>query len=393
MITLEANGVDYSGFESIQVFRSFTNMAGAFSFTASSDKSVGMSFPIKLGDRCKVFVDKQSIINGFIENMSISYDQGQHVITIEGRDKTCDVIDSTINSKVIYNPPITFKRVIQNVLNALSIADIKVVENTSVSIFKDGEIQSAKVGETYFSFLDKLAKLKQVVLTTDGSGNIVIDRSSKKQINTILLHKKANENNNIITSTSNFTNTKRFNLYRSYSQGNPTAMIDIPQKPSDIVNRVGTTAIDKEIRKTRQFNFIADSSSDIANLNQRAAWEENIRRAQSRTFTCTVQGFIAQNDNILWRPNLLVKIDDDFTGTHGLFLIKDVTYRVSTSGSFTDLMLVTKDAFTLQAEQDARDARVNTQGQGFIDNPRPAVNNTIQGGEGVFSPEKYHGIL
>ena len=244
---------------------------------------------------------------------------------------------------------------------------MNVVQKVDIKPFNSSEIQSGKIGSTYFSFIDKLAKLRQVILTTDGQGNIVIDRSSQRRIKTVLLSQYGNNQSNILSSSSTFDNTKRFSVYRSYSQGNPLGNIDDPQTPSQLSNRLGTTAFDKQIRPTRQYNFITDSSSSDANLKNRAAWEANIRRAQSRIFNCTVKGFVATNDNIIWQPNLLVEVSDEFSNTQGLFLIKDVTYRISTGGEFTDLALVTKDAFTLQAEQDARDAKVNKQGVNYVD--------------------------
>ena len=109
MITLETNGKRYEGFTTVNVRRSFpVTIWGAFSFNAVSSRA--MRFPIELGDPCKVYANGVSIINGYIEKLSISYSNNEHTISIEGRDKTCDIIDSTLNSKAIYNPPITLKK-------------------------------------------------------------------------------------------------------------------------------------------------------------------------------------------------------------------------------------------------------------------------------------------
>ena len=364
-LTLQVNGVDYTGFTTIKVFRSFTNLSGGFNFTSVS--SSNLKFPIEVGDSCIVSANGQPIITGFVEKMNIAYDQGQHIISMEGRDKTCDLIDSTIDDTVIYNPPISLKKVIENALKVLGITTITVTENVTIEQFNTSEIQSATIGDTFFGFLEILCRLRQVIMTTDGKGNIILDRASTTQINTVLTSTVNNAINNVKNSTSSFDNTNRFAKYRAYSQGNPVTYVDIPQTPQQLTNKQGVTGTDPGIRNTRQFNFISEKSAEDSELKNRAIWEANIRRAQSKVYACTVQGFIATKDNFIWRPNLLVQVNDDFSNTHGIFLIKDVTFNLSVDGGeTTDLSLVVKDAYTLQAEQDAKDARVNVQGQGFV---------------------------
>jgi prophage tail gpP-like protein len=176
-----------------------------------------------------------------------------------------------------------------------------------------------------------------------------------------------NVNNNILAGSATFDFKQRFNSYHGYSQANSVAFIDTPQTPQQLTNKRGGTGADAEIRATRQYNFISEKASDDNDLKNRAIWEANIRRATSKTQSCTVQGFRAEKDGIIWRPNLLVRVDDEFTNTSGTFLIKDVTYNYALDGgSFTTLTLVAKDAFTLQAEQDQRESRVNTQGKGYV---------------------------
>lgn len=364
-ITLEANGINYDGFTSVKVVRSFTNLANAFSFNAVSSQNI--AFPIEVGNSCVVFVEGTPVITGFIEKISISYSEDSHSILVEGRDRTCDVIDSTIDDKIIYKPPITLRQVIVNVLKVLGISNIGIIENVSIKPFSVAEIEAGKIGNTFFSFLQDLCKLRQVVLSTDGKGNIVLDQASKTQISTVLLHKFNNNTNNIKSSSSTFDFTERFGTYKGFSQGNPVAYIDVPQTAQQITNRRGKTSQDPAVRSSRQFSFVSEKSTSDQDLQNRTIWEANIRRAKSKVYNCRVQGFTAEKDGIVWKPNILVQVDDDFANTHGVFLIKDVSYTFAIDGgSITDLTLITKDAFTLQAEQDARNSRANTQGKGFV---------------------------
>lgn len=363
-VRIEINNVAYDGFKQITVQRSFDNFASGFSFV--SVWSPNKVFPIEVQDKCVIYINNIPVINGFIEKLSVEYDAGSHIITLEGRDKTCDIIDSSANNKVIYNPPITFKKVIQNVLDILGISEMSIIENVSVAPFNKTEVESSSIGDLYFSFLSKLAKLRQVILTTDGNGNIVIDQASKTLINTVLLGKINTPQNNVKKSSSTFDFTRRLHSYSTFSQGSVASFIDVPQTPQQFTLSKGT-ATDSVVRKTRQANFISEKVADNADLQKRATWEANLRRAYSKVYSCSVQGFNAEKDGFIWRPNLLVKVDDDFAKTSGIFLVKDVTYTLDLpGGEQTDLSLVVKDAFTVQAELDQADARVNVQGRTFV---------------------------
>lgn len=62
-----------------------------------------------------------------------------------------------------------------------------------------------------------------------------------------------------------------------------------------------------------------------------------------------------------------MRIDDDFAQINGFMLIKDVVYNQSINeGSTTDINFVVNDAYTLQAQQDAINAKANQLGGNFV---------------------------
>src|SRR6056297_2660353 len=104
-ITLEVNGIRYGNFTSINVYKSIETISGTFNFSATSDDVI--VFPIQAGATCKVLVDNTAIITGFVENISVNYDSQSHNLQISGRDKTCDIIDSSVIGKKEFTGPIT----------------------------------------------------------------------------------------------------------------------------------------------------------------------------------------------------------------------------------------------------------------------------------------------
>ncbi len=357
MITIEVNGVSYDGFTQVIIKRGFTNLANTFSFQ-STDLPVS-SYPIKQGDSCVIKVDGESVINGFIEKTSIRIDSQTHMITFEGRDITADVIDSTLSGDNEFTGNIDLPELCRRILKKLNLSkSIKVVADTQTPKLT---VASASTGQTAFKFLSKYANQQQVILNTDGSGNIVITRPTAETIGTNLRMIQGDNSNNILSATSKFDDTKRFNIYFMSSQANPSFIFDKAGniEAKDVVKKFGKS-LDNDIRDSRQFFVVADNPNDNETIAKRTEWEANFRRSQSFSYTCVVQGFSYEEGSI-WTPNLKVPIDDDISDVHGVFFLDSVQYSLSVQGgSKTKLKFVTEDAYQLQAEKQKRTAQTSS---------------------------------
>ena len=62
-----------------------------------------------------------------------------------------------------------------------------------------------------------------------------------------------------------------------------------------------------------------------------------------------VQGWRGAKDE-LWRPNTLVKVEDEWLGIERDLLIVSCTYKLSDNGTITELQLAPKEAYELQPE-------------------------------------------
>lgn len=363
MITLEVNGNRFDGFTEVSVFRSVETISGSFSFSATNDDVV--SFPIEAGNACKVFINNDDIIDGFVESLQVSYDAGIHSISINGRDKTADVIDSSVVGKKEFVGPISLKDIIETALSGNEIPGISVINQAgSIARFKEGEFFSAEIGTTVFEFIEKYARKRQVLLTTDGSGNIVLARAGTDTAITTLQNIKGGTENNILSANINYDFTQRFNKYTMESQLNPSAFsfgADVDN--ANVVNQSGTDTDDK-IRESRQLQIMSGSSDDSGDLANLATWHANLRRARSVDYSIVVQGF-HQDEALtrLWIPNQLVQIVDEFADVSATLLIRSVEYNFNlTNGSTTIISLVDKDAYTLEANISNAEERVNKKG-------------------------------
>lgn len=348
-ITLQVNGINYSNFLDVTVNMRLDQVCKTFSFGATVGK--GQRLPFLGGEACKVLVDGHPVLTGFIDVVDVSYDASSHNISISGRDKTSDLIDSTIGPISDLSAPITLKQIVQKVIQNIG-ATIGVVDKTQgVPFDKATDLVAPEAGESAFSFLDKLAREKQALLTSDGDGNLVLQSPTPRDSKAVLKNRVGNFNNNILSANASYDITGRFNVYKFVSGLNPVLLATIPDIDiSSVVSQSGEVT-DQAVRLGRQRVLVAESPNSGTQNEKRAQWEANIRKARGRVYSAQVFGF-KDNLNNLWELNTLVNIADDFAGIDAAMLLNSITFNYDLStGSTTTLAFIEKNAYTLTLEE------------------------------------------
>jgi prophage tail gpP-like protein len=354
-VYLEIDGTRFTGWKRLSVTKSLEKMCGTFSFTASA--IAGKPFPIKMRTQCKILIEDVPVINGWIEKIDVQLESDEHEITVSGRDRTNDLVDSQPDPTIEFRPPVTLKQMVEKMLEKLNLTDIQVIDNFELKPLKD--IETDSIGTTAFDFLEKYAKKRQVLLTTDGYGNIVFQRSTGSLMQTVLSTER-DTRGEILTSSVTYDDSKRFNLYNASASGNAgsAAIFGKEFAPAEIANQSGQ-AIDKEIRNSRIYYFQPDDNQENPEAENRAAWEANFRKANAMIYKCDVQGFIPTKDSDkIWQPNYLIHVIDEFADINTPLLITEVTYSQSIDeGSKTSLTCKWEKSFTLQIERPDKDKK------------------------------------
>lgn len=361
MITLRVNGKVFTDFTSARVIRSIETLSGAFSLESTSNTS--NLFPIKIGDSVQVLADDSVIVTGYVENLEVGYDDSSHSINISGRDLLGDLLDSTVPTGLEFVGSVSFVTVVKEVLKSLNFRSVRVInESGNIPILEETDYTSPEVGQNAFDFLESFARKRQILLTTDGLGNIVLARAGSSKYSGKIQNIPGELGNNIKSASLRKTTTNRFNRYEVQSQLTPISL-DEGITPGDISSQNGI-ARDSTIRSTRQMTVNAEESMDSQSAIERAKWEANIRRSRSIEYSATVQGHSINNE--VWQPNRIIKVRDTFCNVSADLLIKAVEYSYSLDGGSTSsLTLVTKDSYTLQSEQDQREANTSDTGESF----------------------------
>jgi len=373
-LSIRVNGKPFTHFQNATVMRSIESLCGRFTLTSSADDNE--LFPVLAGDAVEILADDVTILTGFVDKSGGSYDDKSHQITVNGRDRLSDLVDSTVARAVEFSPNIGLESIVKHVLRDLGI-DVEVINNAGkIENFTETEIQSEGIGQNAFQFLESLARKRQVLLTSDFKSNIVLIRGNTGKIKTPLKHIKggqrtgqrgrlttSGDDNNIKSAQWDYDLSNRFNKYTVQAQL-VTTFLGAGTTPEDAVTQSGS-ATDDQIRKTRVLEINSEENADASTAGLRAIWEANIRRARSFSYFCTVQGHSV--DGAPWDFNKLVHVSDVFADLSSEFLIKQVDFSYNkTKGSSSKIGITYKDAFTLQAEQDARESSQGDQGDSFF---------------------------
>lgn len=349
-ILLKVNGTVYTNFVSATVQIRLDTLSNSFSFSLIAEG--GNPLPFRKGDRCEVLIDDDTVVTGNIEILTVDYSANSHTIGVTGRDKTGDLLDSSMQKlPAITAQTISLKRVIEIAIDSIG-SDIQVIDNVNPEPFENTfNLFNVESGDGVWEYIQEKARQRQVLLTSNSDGNIVITQASPTVLdNGILQNTLDATDNNVLVSNVVYDDTGRYNFYVLTSQ---LGLIPVSRSGAAdnglIVDQIGSIR-DSEIRRGRQLVLIAEGPFPVITNSERALWEANVRKARGTVYTATVQDH--RTGGTLWAINNLVSVNDVFAGISGEMLINSVTFNESVNeGTTTELGLVEKNSYQLTLDE------------------------------------------
>ncbi len=330
-VKLKINNSEYSGWESMRISRSIEQISGTFELTVS-DKWPGIDSTreIKTGHACEVLINSSTVINGYVDDVTPSFGTSDHTISVSGRDKTGDLVDC---SAVYKTGEWSDRNILQIAKDLCDPFGITVSSNVDYgAVFKKWSIQES---ETVYECIERAARIRGLLLVSDGSGGLLITRASSDRIETGLI-----EGENLLSGSRTFTWRDRFSKYTIKSQN-----AGFDDSTPDQNSGPRGEAVDNTVNRYRPLIIIAEDQGDTAKLNDRAKWEKNVRAGKSSRINVSVQGWSHKAG--LWEPNKMVRITSDKLTVDKDMLIVSVGYSLDRSGSITNLALCDREAFDL----------------------------------------------
>lgn len=351
-MNIVVDGKRYTNFVSAEVTASMDAFARSFSFVAATREGV-KDMPFRPGQACEILVDDEKILTGFIERIEYTTDTKGNTYTISGRDKMGDLLDSNLPGLSDAGP--TVKATCEKVLKFLGI-DARVIDETGEGV-KPFESQydviAPDASDTAFDFLVSVARRRQVMLTSNGDGDLVIVRGVGNSIDQSIVNRASGEGNNLERVTFIVDHTKRFGSYVVEGQMNLSA-IDGTADADSISGSSFRVRDPDGIRSSRVKSISSEGTFSPTYSRDLARWECNVARARSRQYVATVVGFRDRN-GLLWRQNTAPIVIDDFAGINSRMLVFGTQYILDDRGQTTILAITDRDAFRVIEEPSSDD--------------------------------------
>lgn len=323
-LILRVENERYAGWKRVSITRSIDRLAGTFELTLTDRWAIEKSAARILdGQSCQVIIGGSPVITGWIDDVSTRHGPDQHELTVRGRDAAGDLVDcaAITGSQEIVGR--TLAQVARAVCAPFGIGIT--VEADVGGPFRYTHVQP---GETCYELLDRLARLRGVLVISDGNGGIILTRAGAQRANTGLTL-----GTNIMGGAATRSQRDRYSRYRVVGQ----------QRASDnLVDESAAQSVaevtDPQITRYRPIVIQAEDQADISTCQTRARWERSVRAGQGNTASVDVRGW---RDGVRpWQPNTQVLADDEWLGLNGDYLVVSVSHSLDgDDGEVTQLKL------------------------------------------------------
>ncbi len=329
-IVLKVNGADYGGWLGQSAGRSIEQVCGSFNLTMTDRWRIESVAPaIRPGDECQILVDGESVLLGYLDIVEPSYSATGHLLTAAGRDKTCDLVDCSAEVDAYEFMGAGLDVIAGRLCEKFSIG--LVVETGLGEPFEKFVVQP---GETAFQCIERAAKQRGVLCTTDGAGNLVLGSRGTKTGDDLV------EGVNILAARHPQDWRERYSVYKV--NGQMPAFFDGLNDPFEAQF---AEARDSNIRRYRPLVVNCECYADPGGAAARADFECCCRAGKANRMYITVRGW-RQTSGALWVPNLLVTVRSPMLAPEGVnMIVAAVTWTVGSSGVVTELELARPDSF------------------------------------------------
>lgn len=340
-LTLNVDGKIWGGWTAMTINRSLDSIAGEFDLTVTSQWSKAAPRSIKPGMPCSVTIGKERVLTGYIDDFIPSYDAQNVSLRVLGRDKTGDLVDSSVVDKSGQWSGLKLEHIAVAICKPYT---IQVITETDT-----GDAFSAvtlEQGETGFELLDRLAKQRGVLMTSDALGRLVITRASTQRATVSLALGQ-----NILAARGRFSWRERASQYiikGSVAAGGSTW----DDQPVKVVGGRQTVITDADITRYRPKILVNEDNLTVGGSSARGEWYKAHALGEANSTEITVTGWRENGDaGPLWQTNRLVSITDVIQQLDVSWLIKTVSFSHDDNGRITVLTLVPPESLDMPAEK------------------------------------------
>lgn len=335
IVSLLVGGMLYEGFKKVQISRSVREMAGQFSLEVSEKWTGGnngpaslMGWRIRPGDPCTVLYSGFPVITGYVDTYCPKYDSTSHDVSIQGRSKTQDIVDSSADPDVENGEmrDVGLDQIANKLAKPHGVA-------VKIQAKLKGKFDVARVqpGETKHEMLERYARPGAVLLTDDELGNLR------------LLHVMAGaggaliEGVNILEASATLRADNRYSDYETKGQDHGN-----DRRWGREVAEIAAKAKDGAVKRYRPHVIRNETKTSKQNAQDRCDWEATSRAGESTRADVTVLDWVFGGK--LWMPGDTPMLISPMLAINRVMAVESLVMTQDENGTVTKLSLVPPEA-------------------------------------------------
>lgn len=342
-MVLQIGATNFGPWEQVAVTVSIESMPRYFRFTAA-DPTPGLITP---GQSCRVYAGKDLLITGFVDRVNVQIGGDEHGLVVTGRGLCQDLVDCSADPEgnpAFVGGSITASDTLdlaKKLASQFGIAVRSAVADRGKPI---RQMQIA-LGESPYEIIERVCRWAGYLVYEDETGGLVLDRVGTDKMASGFAAPGNIENAQILAEID-----QRFSDY-VVVWNSLASLADL----NSIVNQ-RAQATDRSMPRKRKKIIVSEQLDPTAGVSdkdfgqQRADWEmaRRIGRSQSIALTCDSW---RDSKGKIWTPNRLAVVNVPAADVNNLeWVIGAVTYRKDRSGTHADVILMPKQAYSIQPQ-------------------------------------------
>lgn len=354
-VTLLANGRVWQGWKSATITAGIDQAARTFSVTAAdSQKRFLEQGAAQIGDAVQVLVAGVPVLTGWLEKFVEAESAGSHDLTLQGRSRTCDLVDASEEVA----PGQWRNRTLLEIATAIAAP-------FGVAVELDGPDQpipcfDVDVGETAFDAIEELSRMYGCLVSDTAAGILRLARAGFEGAQGALegCIRDGAQRGNVLGWTLTADGSQLFSEYVVRGQ-----QASSDRRSGTASAEIAGRATDPAVTRYRPKIITAEAAGDRAYCQQRAEWEMGQAIASGVSLDLSVTGW-RQAGGALWRPGLLVPVTlhrDGVVKVDQVMVLADITWSLDVSGgTVTQMTLRDPAGYQLAPEAPKRPDKAGT---------------------------------
>jgi prophage tail gpP-like protein len=341
-VVLSVAGQKYSGWTSVMVRRVYGGACSDFELSVAQPIDTGSAqfsnWKIKNNDQCTIMLAGILAFTGYVFVRQSSFDANRHGLMVSGRSLTADAVDSSAAVNGGQYKGYTFQALAAALAKQAGVNLI--INGTSPDLSRPFPQFSIAYGETVFSAVERLARLRGLHITDDAKGNWVADIFDSKGANQGQLV----EGKNLLECRASIDSSRSFNIVNIVSQrpGND-------QTNGTPARDVSASLTNPDARASRRLIMVMEEPGSPQDAVNRANHETAYNATDIVDCHSKVQGWQSA-PGTLWDTGKNYAVKSPMADLDRVLASRQVIYRQSSEGgSTTEIDLCTPESLAFSS--------------------------------------------